>query len=98
MSLDNNLDRTQRCTVNVIGNARDSFVTETQQSKTFNSGNNPFCSAVTAREAPPVDIGTVSSLQSEALEASNATIRTSGVSQPGALRANESTIRTYTHV
>jgi len=76
VSLDNNLDRMQRYTVNVIGNACYSFTTETLQPKTFNSGNNPFYSVVTAREAPPVDIGTVSSSQSEALEASNATFRT----------------------
>jgi len=94
VSLDNNLDHYQRYTVNVIGNARDSFVTETQQFQTSYNGNNPVCSTVTARETPPVDIGTVSSFQSEALEASDATIRSSGVSQPGALRANESTIRT----
>ena len=94
VSLDNNLDRAQRRTVNAIDNARDSFVTGTQQFQTSYNGNNPVCSTVTAREAPPVVIGTVSSSRSEASEASNATIRTSGVSQPGALRANESTIRT----
>jgi len=84
VSLDNNSSRTQRCTVNEIGHARDSFITETQQPKTFNNGSNPFSSAVSARQAPPVDIGVISSSQSEVLGASSATFRTSGA-QRGAI-------------
>ena len=90
MSLDNNLSRTQRCTVNVIGNARDSFTTETQQPKAFNNGSDPHSSAVSVREAPGIGLGTISSSQNEALEVKGE-LHTVGAHQVG---ANGATIRT----
>ena len=83
MSLDNNLSRTQRCTVNVIGNARDSFTTETQQPKASNNGSDPHSSAVSVREAPGIDLGTISSSQGQALEVKGE-LRTAGTHQVGA--------------